>query len=195
MEPIEGRPVLAHVLARCAEIAGSDTVVCAVPDQPESAAARNRSRRLRRAGLSRLGDRRARPLSRRRADGGRRCRHARHVGLSADRSRDLRRGARPARTPRTPTTRPTTCRAAIRTGSTARPSPPRRSPRPTERRREPYDREHVTPWLRRAPHLKRANLASGDAVAGSVTAGPSTTPRTSSSSVPCSRRCRRGAAV
>ncbi len=25
------------------------------------------------------------------------------------------------------------------------------------------DREHVTPWLRRAPHLKRANLHSGDA--------------------------------
>jgi len=27
---------------------------------------------------------------------------------------------------------------------------------------EPYDREHVTPWLRRAPQLKRANLSSGD---------------------------------
>jgi glutamate-1-semialdehyde 2,1-aminomutase/spore coat polysaccharide biosynthesis protein SpsF len=26
-----------------------------------------------------------------------------------------------------------------------------------------YDREHVTPWLRRAPHLKRVNLDSGDA--------------------------------
>lgn len=26
-----------------------------------------------------------------------------------------------------------------------------------------YDREHVTPWMRRAPQLKRANLASGDA--------------------------------
>jgi spore coat polysaccharide biosynthesis protein SpsF (cytidylyltransferase family) len=25
-----------------------------------------------------------------------------------------------------------------------------------------YDREHVTPWLRRAEHLKRANLASDD---------------------------------
>lgn len=24
---------------------------------------------------------------------------------------------------------------------------------------EPFDREHVTPWLRRAPHLKRGNLA------------------------------------
>jgi glutamate-1-semialdehyde 2,1-aminomutase/spore coat polysaccharide biosynthesis protein SpsF len=29
--------------------------------------------------------------------------------------------------------------------------------------REPYDREHVTPWLRRAPHLKRKNLHSGRA--------------------------------
>lgn len=29
--------------------------------------------------------------------------------------------------------------------------------------REPYDREHVTPWLRRAAHLKRANLAAPDA--------------------------------
>jgi glutamate-1-semialdehyde 2,1-aminomutase/spore coat polysaccharide biosynthesis protein SpsF len=28
--------------------------------------------------------------------------------------------------------------------------------------REPADREHVTPWLRRAQHLKRANLPSGD---------------------------------
>jgi spore coat polysaccharide biosynthesis protein SpsF len=28
--------------------------------------------------------------------------------------------------------------------------------------RDPYDREHVTPWLRRAPHLKRANFTSGD---------------------------------
>ena len=27
-----------------------------------------------------------------------------------------------------------------------------------------YDREHVTPWLRRAPHLVRANLSSGDAL-------------------------------
>lgn len=28
---------------------------------------------------------------------------------------------------------------------------------------EPYDREHVTPWLRRAPHLERVNLAADDA--------------------------------
>jgi spore coat polysaccharide biosynthesis protein SpsF len=27
---------------------------------------------------------------------------------------------------------------------------------------EPYDREHVTPWLRRAAHFKRVNLASGN---------------------------------
>ena len=27
---------------------------------------------------------------------------------------------------------------------------------------DPADREHVTPWMRRAPHLKRANLSSGD---------------------------------
>jgi glutamate-1-semialdehyde 2,1-aminomutase/spore coat polysaccharide biosynthesis protein SpsF len=33
--------------------------------------------------------------------------------------------------------------------------------------REPFDREHVTPWLRRAPHLKRANLHSGDVTLGS----------------------------
>jgi glutamate-1-semialdehyde 2,1-aminomutase/spore coat polysaccharide biosynthesis protein SpsF len=26
-----------------------------------------------------------------------------------------------------------------------------------------YDREHVTPWMRRTPQLKRANLASGEA--------------------------------
>jgi spore coat polysaccharide biosynthesis protein SpsF len=26
--------------------------------------------------------------------------------------------------------------------------------------RAPYDREHVTPWLRRAPHLRRVNLAA-----------------------------------
>ena len=28
---------------------------------------------------------------------------------------------------------------------------------------EPFDREHVTPWLRRAPHLKRGNIARGGA--------------------------------
>jgi glutamate-1-semialdehyde 2,1-aminomutase/spore coat polysaccharide biosynthesis protein SpsF len=28
---------------------------------------------------------------------------------------------------------------------------------------DPYDREHVTPWLRRAPHLKRANLRAREA--------------------------------
>src|SRR5207244_2027910 len=27
---------------------------------------------------------------------------------------------------------------------------------------EPYDREHVTPWLIRAPDLRRVNLHSGD---------------------------------
>jgi spore coat polysaccharide biosynthesis protein SpsF len=27
---------------------------------------------------------------------------------------------------------------------------------------EPYDREHVTPWLRRAPHLSRSNLVASD---------------------------------
>lgn len=29
--------------------------------------------------------------------------------------------------------------------------------------REPRDREHVTPWIRRAPHLRRANVHAGDA--------------------------------
>ncbi|WP_096704059.1 glycosyltransferase family protein [Magnetospirillum sp. 15-1] len=28
-----------------------------------------------------------------------------------------------------------------------------------ERATEPFDREHVTPWMRRAPHLKRGNIA------------------------------------
>jgi len=32
-----------------------------------------------------------------------------------------------------------------------------------ETARDAYDREHVTPWLRRAAHLKRVNLASDDA--------------------------------
>jgi glutamate-1-semialdehyde 2,1-aminomutase/spore coat polysaccharide biosynthesis protein SpsF len=31
-----------------------------------------------------------------------------------------------------------------------------------EKATEVYDREHVTPWLIRAPHLKRINLHSGD---------------------------------
>ena len=31
-----------------------------------------------------------------------------------------------------------------------------------EKANDPYDREHVTPWLIRAPHLKPVNFHSGN---------------------------------
>jgi spore coat polysaccharide biosynthesis protein SpsF len=36
VKDLSGRPVLGHVLARCASIGGVDVVVCAVPDEPQS---------------------------------------------------------------------------------------------------------------------------------------------------------------
>ncbi len=159
MEAVQGRPVLAHVLGRCAEIRGGDVVVCAVPDSEESApletVARARGAQVYRGSEQDVL--------------GRYLAAARMVG--ADVVMRI--------TSDCPLIDPDVCGAVLalraREGADyATNNMPRSFPlgldceafttaalaEADRMTREPYDREHVTPWLRRAPHLKRANLAS-----------------------------------
>jgi spore coat polysaccharide biosynthesis protein SpsF len=160
MQDLAGKPVLAHVLERCTRIPGADRVVCAVPDTNESA-----------------------PLeSAARACGVEICRGsemdliARY--LIAARAVDADVVMRV--TSDCPLIDPQICgsvlglRASEDADYAANNMPPSfphgldceafttaalaEADRST---REPYDREHVTPWLRRAAHLGRKNLHSG----------------------------------
>lgn len=161
MEEIEGRPVLAHVLDRCRVIKGCDMIVCAVPDaaanKPLHAVARN-------------------------------CGAEVFVGSEQDVLSRYLGAARMAGagivmrvTSDCPLIDPDVCGAvlALRESENvdyAANNMPRSFPHGLDceaftaaalaeadaTTHEPYDREHVTPWLRRAPHLHRANLSSGN---------------------------------
>lgn len=161
MEPIEGRPVLAHVLTRCAAIAGSDLVVCAVPDSGESA-----------------------PLEAVARDCGARVHRGpetdvlgRYLGAARAVGADVVMRV----TSDCPLIDPEICGAVLalrarEDAGYAANNMPRSFPHGLDceafttaalaeadrSTREPYDREHVTPWLRRAPQVARANLASRD---------------------------------
>lgn len=162
MEPIEGRPVLAHVLDRCAAIPGSDTVVCAVPDEEASAP------------LEAV----ARECGAQVFRGSEKDVLARYLGAARMAKADIVMRV----TSDCPLIDPEVCGEVLalrarENADYAANNMPRSYPHGLDceafttaalaeadaTTREPYDREHVTPWLRRAPPLKRANLHSGDA--------------------------------
>lgn len=161
MEEIQGRPVLAHVLERCRAIRGCDKVVCAVPDEEES-----------------------KPLCE--------VAHGCGADVFCGPERDvLGRYLGAARmvgadvvmrvTSDCPLIDPETCGAVLAMrerehADYAANNMPRSFPHGLDceaftaaalaeadaTTQDLYDREHVTPWLRRAPHLRRANFESGN---------------------------------
>lgn len=158
--------MLAHVLDRCAAIPGSDTVICAVPDEPASVPievlARERGAQVFRGSETDV--------------------LARYLGAARLAKADIVMRV----TSDCPLIDPDVCgqvlALCVRAGADyAANNMPRSYPHGLDceaftiaalaeadaTTREPFDREHVTPWLRRAPHLKRANLHSGDVTLGS----------------------------
>jgi spore coat polysaccharide biosynthesis protein SpsF len=160
MEDLAGKPVLAHVLSRCASIEGADVVVCAVPDAEESAPLEVVARACG-AEISR---------------GSEIDVLARYLAAAQMVAADVIMRV----TSDCPLIDPEICGAVLslraRKGADyAANNMPRSFPQGLDcetfttealaqadrETQEPYDREHVTPWLRRAVHLKRANLDSG----------------------------------
>ena len=160
MQELAGRTVLHHVLSRCTFIRGADVVVCAVPDEPAST-----------------------PLEHVAAESGATVYRgpekdvlARYLGAAAavGASTVMR------VTSDCPLIDPEICDQVIslrtrETADFATNNTPRTYPQGLDceaftakaladaanAATDPFDREHVTPWLRRAPQLKRANLSSG----------------------------------
>jgi spore coat polysaccharide biosynthesis protein SpsF len=162
MKMLAGRTVLHHVLRRCRAIPGADVVVCAVPDEVASA-----------------------PLEAVAAECGAKVFRGSETDvldryLGAARSVDADVVMRV--TSDCPLIDPQICGNVLalrRQGNAdyAANNMPRSFPYGLDteaftmaaleeagvRAKEPYDREHVTPWLRCAAHFKRVNLASGNA--------------------------------
>lgn len=159
MQQIAGRPVLAHVLTRCRSIEGCDVVVCAVPDQDESA-----------------------PLEAVARDCGARVCYGPEsdaLGRYAAAARMVSASVVMRVTSDCPLIDPEVCSAVLELrereqADYAANNMPRSFPHGLDceaftaevlaeadrTARDAYDREHVTPWMRRASHLKRANLSS-----------------------------------
>jgi spore coat polysaccharide biosynthesis protein SpsF len=161
MKMLAGRTVLRHVLDRCREINGADVVVCAVPDEATSAplvevAAACRARVFRGSEFDVLD---------------------RYLGAARWVNADVVMRV----TSDCPLVDPQICSDVlalrqIENADYAANDMPRSFPHGLDAEcfttvaleeaaastMDPYDREHVTPWLRRAGHLKRVNLASGN---------------------------------
>ena len=160
LRDLGGRPVLARVLARCKRIPGVDTVVCAVPDEPDSVALEDIARVEGCASVR----------------GSERDVLDRHLTAARAASADIVMRV----TSDCPLIDPEICgnvlalRAAQRADYACN-NMPRTYPhgldceaftmRALERAAaeavNPDDREHVTPWLRRSPGVTRTNLSSG----------------------------------
>jgi spore coat polysaccharide biosynthesis protein SpsF len=162
MKMLGGRTVLHHVLDRCRAIPGADVVVCAVPDEaasaPLEAVAVECRAEVFRGSESDVLDR----------------------YLGAARSVDANIVMRI--TSDCPLIDPQICGEVLvmrrqENADYAANNMPRSFPLGLDaeaftmaaleeagvKAAEPYDREHVTPWLRRAEHMKRVNLACGNA--------------------------------
>lgn len=161
MRKLGGRTVLEEVLRRCAMIRGADAVVCAVPDEAASAQLE---------------------------DVARSCRAQVFRGSEADVLSRYRGAAEAAKadvvmrvTSDCPLIDPVVCSDVLALRARehvdyAANNLTRTFPHGLDCEAftldalieadaatdEPYDREHVTPWLRRAEHLTRANLAASD---------------------------------
>jgi len=162
MQMLGDRPVLAHVLERCKRIEGCDIVICAVPDEDASLVLEQAARGCG-AGVYR---------------GSEHDVLGRYLGAARSANADVVMRV----TSDCPLIDPQICgsvldlRARERADYVAN-NMPRSFPHGLDceafttmalaeadrSTQEPYDREHVTPWLRRASHLRRANLHSGKA--------------------------------
>lgn len=162
MRDLAGRTVLHHVLERCRMIPNASVVVCAVPDDPASAplevvAAECGTAVFRGSERDVLG---------------------RYLGAARAVCADIVVRV----TSDCPLIDPQVCGDVLdlrerQSADYAANNSPRSYPQgldceaftvaalaeAAESTRDAYDREHVTPWLRRAAHLKRVNLASHDA--------------------------------
>ncbi len=162
MRQLAGRTVLEHVLRRCLAIPGADVVVCAVPDQPDSGALEAVARKL---GTITFRGSEADVL-------------ARYAGAARAVEADVVIRV----TSDCPLIDPEVCGAVLKhracenadyAANNMPPSFPHGLDCEAMTRaaleecaanaKEAYDREHVTPWLRRAPHVRRSSVASADA--------------------------------
>jgi len=162
MKMLAGRTVLHHVLDRCRAIPGADVVVCAVPDEAASApleeVAAECHAKVFRGSESDVLDR--------------------YLGAARSVDADIVMRV----TSDCPLIDPQICGEVLvlrmqENADYASNNMPRSFPHGLDTEafirgaleeagvmaKEPYDREHVTPWLRRAAHFKRVNLASGNA--------------------------------
>ncbi len=159
MQTIAGKPALAHVLERCKRIERADAVVCAVPDQAESAALESIAHAC---GASVYRGSEQDVLGR-------------YLGAAEMIGADVVMRV----TSDCPLIDPAVCDGVLNLrarmgGEYVANNTPRTFPhgldceafttealaQANHETQELYDREHVTPWLRRAPHLKRGNLDS-----------------------------------
>lgn len=161
LQLLDDRCVLEHVLTRCAAIPGADVVICAVPDAPESRAIAAVAARCGvmtfRGSENDVLDRYLGAARAARADIVMRVTSdcplidpgtcGAVLALRAERDADYACNIAPRSFPHGLDCEAFTVAALAEAAATTT---------------EPYDREHVTPWLRRAPGLVRANLHSGD---------------------------------
>lgn len=161
MQSLGGKTVLDHVLSRCAQIKSCDVVVCAVPDNSDSEPLENVARncgaqvhrgsesdvlgRYHDAALSVAADVVMRVTSDCPLIDPDVCSQV--LALRRDEGADYCSNNMPRSFPHGLDCEAFTMVALAEANRSGRKS---------------YDREHVTPWMRRAEHLKRANLFSGD---------------------------------
>lgn len=161
IQDLAGRPVLEHVLRRCAAIPCADVVVCAVPDQAESEileaiALKSGAVIFRGSELDVL----SRYLGAAQSVGAQLVMRVtsdcplidpeicgRVLALHQQQGADYAANNMPASFPHGLDCEAMTIDALSKASEMAC---------------EVGDREHVTPWLRRAPEIRRANLSSGD---------------------------------
>ena len=158
---LHGKTVLAHVLDRCSAVTGADVVVCAMP---EEASSRPLQKIADECGAKSFFGSEADVL-------------ARYVGAAHSVGADVIMRV----TSDCPFIDPSICDAVLELRKKERAdyaanNMPASFPHGLDceamtiealceammESEKPYDREHVTPWLRRAEHLVRANLSSGD---------------------------------
>ncbi len=161
LQDLDGRPVLAHVLDRCRVIAGVDAVVCAVPDEaasvPVETIARGCGAQVFRGSEKDVLDRYLGAARAVNVDVVMRVTSdcplidpaicAAVLALRVREGADYAANNMPCSFPHGLDCEAFTRAALEEAAATAT---------------DLYDREHVTPWIRRAPLYKRANLSSGD---------------------------------
>jgi len=160
MQDLAGRPVLAHVLERCRLIPGADVLVCAVPDEDQSAPLEIVARQC----------------------GARVFRGSEHDVLARyeGAARNFEADVVMRVTSDCPLLDPDVCGRLLKLRDIERADyasnvHPRSFPQGLDceiftmaalqecaaTASDAYDREHVTPWMARATHLRQANLESG----------------------------------